>query len=96
VQVLCLQHDYPVISLTHLRHPIRFIERLVLDVRVVEGMEGALVAEEDYVAPMVTEAEIQGMVLEEEVPVAAMEDEEPMAGEMISEETMTGVFTKCG
>jgi hypothetical protein len=45
---------------------------------------------------MVTETEIQGMVLEEEVPVAAMEDEEPMAGEMVTEETMTGVFTKCG
>jgi len=96
MQVLCLQHDYPVISLTHLRHPIRFIERLIVESRIVEGMEGELIEEESYVAPMVTEDEIQGMVLEEETPVAAMDDEESMAGEMVVEEEMTGVWTKCG
>jgi hypothetical protein len=85
-----------VISLTHLRHPIRFIERIILDVRVVEGMEGELVVEEEYVAPMVTEAEMSGVVVDEELPVADVVEEEDMDGELVDEEPMTGVFTKCG
>jgi len=90
MNILTLQHDYPIISLTRLSAPVKIIEIPIIDLRVVEGLEGELVEEDDFTAPMLTEAEFEGIVMEEEEPIAVSETEEELDGTMVVEEEMLG------
>ena len=92
MNVLALQSDYPILSLTRLSAPVKIIERVIVDLEVVEALEGTLVEEEQIVSPLVTEEEIQGTVVDEEELVSTMTTEEQVTGSLTEEETMVGVL----
>lgn len=93
MNLLTLQSDYPVLSLSSIGAPVEIIEVPVLDVRVVEGMEGVMVLDDEAMdAAMVTEETLQGTVVVEEAPTAVLVDEQQMSGTFVGEETMVGVF----
>lgn len=96
MNIIGLQHDYLLVSLSRLSAPVKIVERLVPDLKVVEGIEGILSEEpEVIIAQMVTEEPMQATVVDEEIPVANMVDEEPMTGTIVTEESMTGVLKDC-
>lgn len=96
MNIISLQHDYLLVSLTRLSAPVKIVERLVPDLKVLEGIEGILSEEpEIIIAQMVTEEVMQATVVDEEIPVADMVDEEPMTGTIVTEESMTGVLKDC-
>lgn len=68
--ILPLHHDYLPLSLTSIRSTVIVIEKPVIDIRVVEGLEAVMIEEEQLVADMETEAEIVGemTVCEEDEP----------------------------
>ena len=72
---------------------VEVVEKTILDIRWVEGMEGELVEEDLVVAPLTTEEEVVGMVMEEEVPMAVpVDEEEPLDGTLTVEEELDGVL----
>ncbi len=96
MNIISLQHDYLLVSLTRLSAPVKIVERLVPDLKVLEGIEGILSEEpEVIIAQMVTEEVMQATVVDEEIPVADMVDEEPMTGTIVTEEPMAGVLKDC-
>jgi hypothetical protein len=96
MNIISLQHDYLLISLTSLSAPVKVIEKLVPDLKVVEGIEGFLTEEpEAIIAQMMTEEPMQATVMDEEVPMAAMIEEEELVGEIVAEEPMDGVWEDC-
>ena len=96
MNIISLQHDYLLVSLTRLSAPVKVIERLVPDLRIVEGIEGFLTEEpETMAAQLMTEEPVQATIVDEEVPIAAMVDEEQLVGEIVAEEPMDGVWEDC-
>lgn len=94
MNILPLQHDYLVLSLSNLRAPVVVIERPVVGIQVVEGLQGVLVTEEEFAAHVVTEAELAGAVMEEESLSATVETED-MAATIVQEDDMAAVFEEC-
>jgi len=92
MNIITLQSDYPILSLSRLSAPVQIVEKTLLDIRWVEGLEGELVEDEAFVAPMLTEEEIQATVWEEDMPVADSVDEEPVDGTMTTEEGLDGIW----
>lgn len=67
LSILPLHHDYLPLSLTNIRSTVVVIEKPVIDIRVVEGLEAVMIEEEQIVADIETETEIIGdMVMCEE------------------------------
>lgn len=95
LSLLPLQHDYLVLSLSNLRAPVVVVERPVVGIQVVEGLQGILVTEEEFFAPIETEAaEMVGSVVEEETLSATVEVED-MAATIVQIDDMAAVFEEC-
>lgn len=92
--LLPLQHDYLVLSLSNLRAPVVVIDRPVVGIQVVEGLQGLLVTEEEFSGPVETEAQLAGAVVEEESLSATVETED-MAATIVQVDDMAAVFEEC-
>jgi hypothetical protein len=49
LSILPLHHDYQVVSLTNIRSNVVVIEKTIIDVRVVEGIDAVIVEEEEII-----------------------------------------------
>jgi hypothetical protein len=94
LNIISLQHDYHLISLTSLGAPVKVIEVPIIDYRVVEGMDGVMELDDiELVGSMVTEEEMVGVFMTETVEMTSdMVEEEPMDGVFVVEEEMVGTF----
>jgi hypothetical protein len=92
VNVLALQSDYPILSLTRLSAPVKVIEVPVIDIQVVEGIEGVVYDEEELVAPIIDEEEMIAGIVDEEDMVGVSETEGEITGSTEDEEDIIGVF----
>lgn len=92
--LLPLQHDYLVLSLSNLRAPVVVIERLVVGIQVVDGLEGVMVAEEEFAAGIEEESQMLATVVEEESLTATVEVED-MDATIVQVDDMAGVFEEC-
>ena len=92
MNILALQSDYPILSLTRLSAPVKIVEVPMIDIRVVEGIEAVVVDEEVMVAPVVEEESMLALVVEEEEPIADVVEEEEIVGVMVEEEVIIGVL----
>lgn len=96
MNIISLQHDYLLVSLTRLSAPVKVVEKLVPDIKFVEGIEGILSEEPELIAAQImTEEVLQATVVDEEIPTADMVDEETINGTMITEESIHGVLKDC-
>jgi hypothetical protein len=95
MNIIALQHDYLTLSLSSLRQET--VVR-VLDIRVVEGLQGLLVTEEEFSTAAVVDTEPQellaGEVVEEQSLSATVETED-MAASMTQIDDMAAVFEEC-
>lgn len=61
--LLILGSDYPTLSLTRIGAPVKIIEKIVLDIRVVEGIQGIIEEEEEpMLGTLVSEEELVGVI----------------------------------
>ena len=95
MNLITLQHDYLLISLTRLSAPVRIVEVIVPEIRIFEGIQG-IIEEEDYVMGSVTEeGGIMGMIAEEERLAGTVVDEEGARGVVEEEQTVAGTVEDC-
>ena len=97
MNLILLQHDYPILSLSRLSAPVVEIEIPITDIRVYEGIEGVMEEiEEPVVGDMVEEQEMVGAIMEDDIPLTSdIVDEEDLEGVLVEEEPMDGVFEDC-
>lgn len=89
---LPLGHDYAVLSLSALRAPV--IERLVVGIQVVDGLQGVMVAEEEFDAGIEEQAQMLATVVEEDSLAATIEVED-MEATIVQVDDMAGIFEEC-
>jgi hypothetical protein len=92
---LLLNHDYLVLSLSAIRAPVVVIERPVISIQVVEGLQGTLTEEDGFGSAVMTEVEDFAAAVVEEEQMSASVETEDMAAVMSSFEELDGVFWEC-
>ena len=95
MNILALQSDYPILSLTRLSAPVEIIEVPVIDIQVVEGIEGIVIDEDELIAPIVDEEQMIAAVVDEEDMTGSLETETEITGSAEDEEVIIGVFEEC-
>lgn len=95
MNILALQSDYPILSLSRLSAPVKIVEVPVVDIQVVEGIEGIVVDEEEEIAVVTAEEELIAAVVDEEQAVGILRDEGEITGSAEDEEVIIGVFDRC-
>lgn len=90
MNILALQSDYPILTLSRLSAPVKIIEVPIVDLRVVEGIEGTLIEDDDLVSVMVTDEEIQGTVVDEDALSGTLSDDDSIGGEVVDSEDLVG------
>jgi hypothetical protein len=90
MNILALQSDYPILSLSRLSAPVKIVERTIVDLRIVESLRGTLIEDDELMSAMVTDEQIRGTVVDDEAMTGTLETDESVSGEVVDGEDLSG------